>query len=418
MKVLANILPTPVSALIHAACLVTAGVYLLLRSSPILEYGSTPLILITWVGALTAFFAATTGLLQNDLKRVIAYSTMSQMGYLIMSCGLSQYNFALFHLVNHAFFKALLFLAAGSIIHALNDEQDIRKMGGLVKLLPFSYTMLLIGSFSLMALPFLTGYYSKDLIIESAFAQYQFSGLFAFWCVCISAVFTALYSIRLLFLAFLGFPNGPKNNYLSAHEPPLSMAIPLVILAIFSIFFGYFASDLFSGVGTHFWGNALFVHPNHSLMIDMEFGLSTGIKLLPLIGVLFGVISLFVLYTLFPMMLVNLKSNRGFARTLYRLFNQKFFFDSIYTHFLINPALGFGFITSKVLDRGALEILGPVGLSSLFTSLSNRITSLDTESIPRLALFIVVNLCLLMGFIMFSLDPKYLILYLIAMCLI
>ena len=188
-------LPTPVSALIHAATMVTAGVYLLLRSSPILEYGSTPLILITWVGALTAFFAATTGLLQNDLKRVIAYSTCSQLGYMVFACGLSNYSIGIFHLVNHAFFKALLFLSAGAVIHALNDEQDMRKMGGLVNLLPFTYTMILIGSLSLMALPFLTGFYSKDLILEVAFGQYLFTGNVAYWLGTISAVFTAFYSL-------------------------------------------------------------------------------------------------------------------------------------------------------------------------------------------------------------------------------
>lgn len=257
--------PTPVSALIHAACLVTAGVYLLLRSSPILEYGSTPLILITWVGALTAFFAATTGLLQNDLKRVIAYSTMSQLGYMAVAVGLSNYSIGLFHLVNHAFFKALLFLSAGAVIHALNDEQDMRKMGGLVNLLPFTYTMILIGSLSLMALPFLTGFYSKEIIITLAYGQYSFSGLFSFWLLSISAIFTSLYSIRLLFFTFFGYPNGPRLNYIGTHEAPLSMVIPLVILAFLSIFFGYFASDLFKGAGSDFFGNSLFVHPNHSI---------------------------------------------------------------------------------------------------------------------------------------------------------
>jgi len=245
--------PTPVSALIHAATMVTAGVYLLLRSSPILEYGSTPLILITWVGALTAFFAATTGLLQNDLKRVIAYSTCSQLGYMMFACGLSNYSIGIFHLVNHAFFKALLFLSAGAVIHALNDEQDMRKMGGLVNLLPFTYTMIFIGSFSLMALPFLTGFYSKDLILEVALGQYLFTSSVAYWLGTISAVFTAFYSLRLLALTFLTYPNGPRIHYLSTHEAPLIMAIPLVILAIMSIFFGFVTKDLFVGPGSDFF---------------------------------------------------------------------------------------------------------------------------------------------------------------------
>lgn len=409
--------PTPVSALIHAATLVTAGVYLLLRSSPILEYGSTPLILITWVGALTAFFAATTGLLQNDLKRVIAYSTMSQMGYLILACGLSQYSLALFHLVNHAFFKALLFLAAGGILHALNDEQDLRKMGGLAQILPFSYAMLLIGSLSLMALPFLTGYYSKDQIIESAFAQYQFSGLFAFCLVTISAIFTALYSIRLLFFVFFSPPNGPKANYINAHEPPMSMSIPLVILAFFSIFFGYFTKELFTGVGSSFWGNSIFVNPNHSLMIDTEFGVSTGVKLLPLFGVLFGVLSLIIMYSLFPMALVNVKLS-SLGKLLYSFFNQKYYFDTIYTKFIINPALIFGYITSKVLDRGVFETIGPFGLLHSFSYGSHKLNSLDTGFIPHYALYFFFNLCVLIAFIMYLPNPQYIILYLITLYLI
>lgn len=168
--------PTPVSALIHAATMVTAGVYLLMRCSPLLEYSSIVLIIILWVGALTCIFAATTGFFQNDIKRIIAYSTCSQLGMLFIAIGLSQYNIALFHLVNHAYFKALLFLGAGSIIHSMNDEQDIRKYGGLIKILPFSYSIILIGSLSLMAIPFLTGYYSKDLIIESTYGQFLISG--------------------------------------------------------------------------------------------------------------------------------------------------------------------------------------------------------------------------------------------------
>ena len=264
--------------------MVTAGVYLLLRSSPILEFGSTALILITWVGALTAFFAATTGLLQNDLKRVIAYSTCSQLGLLFLICGLSQYNVALFHLVNHAWFKALLFLSAGSVIHAMNDEQDLRKFGGLSRLLPFTYSMMVIGSLSLMALPFLTGFYSKDLIIELAYGHYSFSGNLVYWLASVAAVFTAMYSIRSLYLTFLGYPNGPKINYQNIHEAPLIMAIPLVILAVFSIFFGYVTKDLFVGMGTDFYNNALFIHPNHSILVDTEFGLPLSMKFLPLIG--------------------------------------------------------------------------------------------------------------------------------------
>lgn len=409
--------PTPVSALIHAATMVTAGVYLLLRSSPILEYGSTPLILITWVGALTAFFAATTGLLQNDLKRVIAYSTCSQLGYMVFACGLSNYSIGIFHLVNHAFFKALLFLSAGAVIHALNDEQDMRKMGGLVNLLPFTYTMILIGSLSLMALPFLTGFYSKDLILEVAFGQYLFTGNVAYWLGTISAVFTAFYSLRLLALTFLTYPNGPKINYLGTHEAPLIMAIPLVLLAIMSVFFGYVTKDLFIGVGTNFWGNSLFVHPNHVSLIEAEFAIPTFYKLLPLFGSLFGGGLALVLYHLFPLFTIRLTENT-LGRTLYRFLNQKYWFDNIYNNLILSKLLNFGYTTNKTLDRGVIELVGPYGLVNVFKNASSKITSLDTGFIPSYAMYIFSGLILFITLIFYVGDPRLFLLLLWAVLLL
>jgi NADH-ubiquinone oxidoreductase chain 5 len=210
--------PTPVSALLHAATLVTAGIYLLLRSSPILEYSPTALLVITLIGASTAFFGATVGLVSNDLKRIIAMSTISQLGYMVLAIGLSQYNVALMHTLNHSFFKALLFLAAGGVIHSLSDQQDIRKMGGLIKFLPFTYTILLIGSLSLLATPWLTGFYSKDLILELAYGAYSFSGIYAYILGSITAGLTAFYSFRLISLVFLTFPNSSKSIYTNVHE--------------------------------------------------------------------------------------------------------------------------------------------------------------------------------------------------------
>ena len=195
--------PTPVSALIHAATMVTAGIFLLARCSPLFEYAPNALIFVAIIGALTAFFAAATGLLQNDIKRVIAYSTCSQLGYMVFACGLSNYSVGIFHLANHAFFKALLFLSAGSVIHALSDEQDMRKMGGLRKLLPFTYAMIFIGSLSLMGFPFLTGFYSKDVILELTYAKYTSLSYIIYWLGTISAFLTAFYSIRLIYLVFL-----------------------------------------------------------------------------------------------------------------------------------------------------------------------------------------------------------------------
>jgi NADH-ubiquinone oxidoreductase chain 5 len=273
--------PTPVSALIHAATLVTAGLYLLLRSSPLLEYSSTALLIITLTGATTAFFAATCGLVQNDLKRIIAFSTISQLGYMVMAVGLSQYNVALMHVVNHAFFKALLFLGAGAVIHSFSDQQDIRRIGGLIKFLPFTYTTMLVGSLSLLATPWLTGFYSKDLIIELAYGQYSFSGTYAFILGSITAGLTAFYSFRLICLVFLTVPNGPKQFYLNTHEANNKVIIPLFLLALFSIFFGFIFSDLFVGMASDFFSNAIFIKPNNISLIEAEFSLPLIIKLLP-----------------------------------------------------------------------------------------------------------------------------------------
>lgn len=209
--------PTPVSALIHAATMVTAGVFLIIRSGPLFEGSPLALIIVTILGALTAFFAATTGVVQNDLKKVVAYSTCSQLGYMVMVCGISNYSTSLFHLMNHAFFKALLFLSAGSVIHAVSDEQDMRKMGGLIKSTPLTYIMILIGSLSLMGFPYLTGFYSKDLILELTYDKYYI--VFAYWLGSFSALLTAFYSIRLVYLTFITNTNSKREALMGTHEP-------------------------------------------------------------------------------------------------------------------------------------------------------------------------------------------------------
>ncbi|XP_065850278.1 NADH-ubiquinone oxidoreductase chain 5 [Euphorbia lathyris] len=233
--------PTPVSALIHAATMVTAGVFMIARCSPLFEYSPTALIVITFAGAMTSFLAATTGILQNDLKRVIAYSTCSQLGYMIFACGISNYSVSVFHLMNHAFFKALLFLSAGSVIHAMSDEQDMRKMGGLASSFPFTYAMMLMGSLSLIGFPFLTGFYSKDVILELAYTKYTISGNFAFWLGSVSVLFTSYYSFRSLFLTFLVPTNSFGRDIVRCHDAPIPMAIPLILLALGSLFVGYLA---------------------------------------------------------------------------------------------------------------------------------------------------------------------------------
>lgn len=383
--------PTPVSALIHAATLVTAGVYLLLRSSPLLEFAPTTLVVITWVGAITAFFAATTGLLQNDIKRVIAYSTCSQMGYLFMAVGISQYSVALFHLVNHAFFKAVLFLAAGGVLHSMADQQDMRRLGGLINLLPFTYTIILIGSLSLMAIPFMTGFYSKDLILESGYAQYTMSGHIVYWLGTLTAMITAFYSFRLISMTFLTTPNAPKGDYEHTHEQPLIIVVPLVILALMSIFFGYIAKDAFVGMGSDMLATSLFVHPSHVTLVEAEFSIPTFYKLLPAIGTIGGASLALLMYHRLANFTVDLALS-DLGKQLYTFFNAKWFFDAVINHYVINKALGLGLITAKVLDRGAIELLGPFGLTNSLYGGSQQISRLDTGIVTQYALYIMIGL--------------------------
>ena len=393
--------PTPVSALIHAATLVTAGSYLLIRSSPLLEYAPTVLLVITIIGASTAFFAATCGLVQNDIKRIIAFSTISQLGYMVMAIGLSQYNVALAHTLFHAYFKALLFLGAGSVIHAFGDIQDVRKMGGLINFLPFTYAVMLVGTLSLLATPFLTGFYSKDLIIELAFAQYSFEGTFAYILGSLTAGLTAFYSFRLISLVFLTHPNGPKTSYLHSHEASLAVIIPLFILALFSIFFGYVFSDLFVGIGTDFFGNAIFIHPDHINIVEAEFSMDRIVKLLPTILSLLGAVSAVYIYHFTPHLLFAINEDSSLIRKIYTFLNGKYLFDVIYNHYFIGRGLQLGYFVSKVLDRGVIEFIGPYGLSNTLTNTGYNIGKLDTGIITTYSLYITLGLLSLL-FLVFS----------------
>lgn len=393
--------PTPVSALIHAATMVTAGVFLLIRSSPLLEYapgGAMSIIVI--VGAITAFFAATVGLVQNDIKKVIAYSTCSQLGYMVFACGLSCYSTSLFHLFNHGFFKALLFLSAGSVIHAMADEQDMRKLGGLIKAIPFTYSMMLIGSLSLMGFPFMTGFYSKDAILEFAFAKYSFDGTFAHWLGTISALFTAFYSFRLLYLTFLGDTNAPKSTYLHAHESPAPMSIPLVILAFGSIYFGYIFKDMFIGPGTPFFGNAITILPHNTTIFDAEF-VDVFTKWIPVIFSIFGATLAFVLYHFGAKLVFNWKYNNSLGRSLYTFLSQKWHFDVVYNSYIVLPAMRFGHnVSYKVIDRGLLEYVGPYGISKTLSSkLSTKASSLQSGLVYNYAFTIFLFSTLFLTFL-------------------
>ncbi|PRD22110.1 UNVERIFIED_CONTAM: NADH-ubiquinone oxidoreductase chain 5 [Trichonephila clavipes] len=357
------------------------------------------LLLLAAMGACTALFAASTGLLQNDLKRVIAYSTCSQMGYLFMACGLSQYNVALFHLVNHAFFKALLFLAAGAVLHATYDQQDQRRLGGLIGFLPFTYVAILIGSLSLIAVPWITGFYSKDLILEVAYGQYQFSGHVAYWLGTISACLTAFYSLRLISLTFITYPNASKSVYMHTHDAPFIVIVPLLILSLFAIFFGYVAKDLFVGIGSDFSSSVLFTHPSRISLVEAEFGLPQIVKLLPAIGTFAGAGLALYLYHVQQVFTVQL-TDSTFGRSLYKFFNGKYYIDVIYNHYVMYKGLNIGYTISKILDRGVIELLGPQGLSTSFTSSSESIAKLDTGNLTDYALYMGVGLISLTGILL------------------
>jgi NADH-ubiquinone oxidoreductase chain 5 len=387
--------PTPVSALIHAATMVTAGVYLLMRASPIIEYSSTVLVLCLWLGAITTVFSSLIGLFQQDIKKVIAYSTMSQLGMMVIAIGLSSYNVALFHLVNHAFYKGLLFLGAGAVIHAVADNQDFRKYGGLRPFLPLTYSVMLIASLSLVAFPFMTGFYSKDFILESAYGQFYFSSIVVYFIATIGAMFTTLYSVKVLYLTFLTNPNGPIVNYKSnhaAHEGDIFMSLPLIILAIFSIFFGYISKDIFIGLGSGFFiDNSIFIHPVREIMLNTEFAVPTLFKLLPLfftisLSVLALVVSEFV-----PKILIRFKLSR-LGYNIFGFFNQRFFIELLYNKYITGLVLKLGGQTTKVLDKGSVELLGPFGLEKGLLSLSKSISALDTGVITSYALYILIGL--------------------------
>lgn len=369
--------PTPVSALIHAATMVTAGVFVLIRCSPLFEYSSEVLILVTIMGALTAFFAGTVGIFQNDLKRVIAYSTCSQLGYMVFSCGLSNYAVGMFHLMNHACFKALLFLSAGSVIHALSDEQDMRRMGGLVQLLPLTFVMFLIGSLALMGFPFTTGFYSKDVILELAYSSYRFEGIFSFWLGILGAFCTAFYSFRLIYLTFLAETNAPKKILEGVHDAPLIMAVPLFILGAGSIFVGYIFSDMFIGVGTSFWNGSICTLSSDLLILKAEF-LASHIKIFPVVVSIAGAVVALILYHSYPD-LMYIPRYPVFFRSIYIFFNKKWLFDIIYNGFFVNGILWFGYeVTFKLLDRGAFELVGPTGLIRFINKYSLKVSKLQS----------------------------------------
>ena len=373
------------------------GVFLISRTSLLYEHAQNILEFITILGAATAFFASSVGLVQNDLKRVIAYSTCSQLGYMVFSCGLSDYSAGIFHLANHAFFKALLFLAAGAVIHAVNDEQDMRKMGGLKNLIPFTYSIMVVGSLALIGFPFLAGFYSKDLVLELAYGKYTSYSHFSYFLGTFGAFLTAFYSTRLLCLTFLVKPNGYKPVIGFAKETFSYIFTALCFLAVPSIFIGFCTKDLLVGVGSDFFGTAIYNNPKTLHVFDAEF-VTFFYKILPVTLSLLGAGLSFFLYNFQSNVLFHLKTST-LGRKIYTFLNKKWFFDKIYNECFGQFFFKFGYSMSyKYIDRGAFEIIGPTGLSSIALKTAYQLHRSQTNSLYHYTLIILTAIASVLCF--------------------
>lgn len=424
--------PTPVSALIHAATMVTAGVFLVARMSPVFEYAPDALMVVCIVGACTAFVAATIGLTQFDIKRVIAYSTMSQLGYMFFALGVSAYGAAIFHLMTHAFFKALLFLGAGSVIHALHDEQDMRNMGGVWKKIPATYVLMWIGSLALCGVPFFAGYYSKDIILESAFAAHSPYGMFAYWMGIVAAFMTAFYSGRLIFMTFHGKPRMDHHTFDHAHESPPVMLTPLVLLSVGAVFAGFLGYQGFVGGKEHepivaetsaelevehtieapvveeddhgfelnrfvFWGDAIKVLPAHD-SVEGAHHVPLWVKLLP---TLMGVLGLFLSWVFYVRCPSFPSSMVARFKGLHTLFFNKWFFDEIYNATFVKNAICAGNMFWKG-DKTVVDGVGPDGVAARSLQIGRVLKKVQTGFVYHYAFVMIVGVIAFISWFFFS----------------
>jgi len=385
--------PTPVSALIHAATMVTAGVFLVVRCSPIFEYSPFVLNIIVLVGATTAFFAGTIGLVQNDIKRVIAYSTCSQLGYMFFAAGLGAYHIAIFHLFTHAFFKALLFLGAGSVIHAFNDEQDMRHMGGVWKKIPYTYSLMIIGTLALTGFPFLSGFFSKDAIIETAYSSTSFFAGYAVTIGVLTAFMTSLYSWRLIFMTFHGTFNNKNISLSKVHESPAVMLVPLLFLALGAIFAGYAFKDYFIGSQfIQFWNNSIFFLKEFVLHHPpLWFLLLTPILVL---------LAIPLSYYFFVKDKKSLDSFIEINKPLYNFLVNKWYFDELYDFLFVKPAKKIGSFFWKIGDGTIIDGFGPDGLTKLIKSVSDKAVQFQSGFLYHYAFVILIGLSVLLTYMM------------------
>ncbi|KQU77760.1 NADH:ubiquinone oxidoreductase subunit L [Mesorhizobium sp. Root102] len=395
--------PTPVSALIHAATMVTAGVFMLARLSPLFELSHSALTVVTFIGAFTAFFAATVGLVQNDIKRVIAYSTCSQLGYMFVALGVGAYGAAIFHLFTHAFFKALLFLGSGSVIHAVSDEQDMRKMGGLRKLIPTTYWMMVIGTLALtgVGIPVTVigtaGFFSKDAIVESAFAGHNSVAGMAFVALVVAAGFTAFYSWRLIYMTFHGKPRASHEVMHHVHESPPVMLVPLFVLAAGALFAGIIFHGAFIGEGyAEFWKASLFTLPENHILHDIH-ELPLWVELSPFIAMLIGWALAWKFYIRSPEMPANLAAQH---RGLYAFLLNKWYFDELYDFLFVRPAKRLGHFLWKTGDGTVIDGLGPDGISARVVDVTNRVVKLQTGYLYHYAFAMLIGVAALVTWMM------------------
>ena len=380
--------PTPVSALIHAATMVTAGVFMVCRLSPMFEYAPTALAIVGIIGGTTAIFAASIGMAQNDIKRVVAYSTCSQLGYMFFAAGVSAYAAAMFHLFTHAFFKALLFLGSGSVIHAMSGEQDMRRMGGLWRKIPYTYAVMWIGSLSLCGIPFFAGYFSKDMILSAAWAAGTPVGRYAFCLGTFTAFLTAFYSWRLLIMTFHGKPRADEETWHHVHESPWVMLIPLFVLAAGAIVTGFLFEHWFVGEARgEFWKKSIFVLPQHDSVAHAE-EVSAFIAYLPLVAAMLGIAMAYLFYALEPGIPGRLAMR---FRAIYLFLLNKWYFDELYDRLFVRTAFSLGDGLWKGGDGMIIDGFGPDGIAAATRELAREASRLQTGYVYHYAFAMLIG---------------------------
>jgi len=385
--------PTPVSALIHAATMVTAGVFLMARMSPLMEYAPFALGMVEIIGASTALMAATIGCCQTDIKRVIAYSTCSQLGYMFTAVGVGAFQVSIFHLITHAFFKALLFLSAGSVIHAMSDEQDMRKMGGLAKLIPWTCTVMWIGSLSLAGMPPFAGSYSKDAIVSAAYASGTGVGMYGFICTVLAAFLTAFYSWRLLFMTFHGTSRADHHTLEHAHESPPVMLVPLVLLAIGAVVAGKALDSSFIGEGWEaFWNGSIFVAPGNHILAAVEH-VPVWVDYAPLVMGVAGIALAYLMYIQSPLLPRRLAD--AFPG-VYQFLLNKWYFDELYDRIFVQPMFRLSDMLWKVGDATLIDGV-PNGLAELATDGSRQAVKLQTGNVAAYAFSMLIGVVALIS---------------------